>query len=105
MYDFNTGDEIGEFAEPRCCEAQQTIDCSDTYSSLRSASSFSPSACNKGHHGPVRSLAFTPSYNNYASGSEDGTIRIWSWTGIEDAIANLRANGAKDANERAIEKK
>lgn len=35
-------------------------------------------AVNKGHHGPVRSLCFSPDSTQYASGSEDGTIRIWS---------------------------
>ena len=64
-----------------------------------------PPACNKGHHGPVRSLAFTPSFDNYASGSEDGTIRIWSWAGIEEQMANIKLNGSKEQNERAVEKK
>jgi len=36
-------------------------------------------AVNKGHHGPVRCLAFNPSGDAYASGSEDGTIGIWEW--------------------------
>ena len=34
-------------------------------------------AVNKGHHGPVRAVCFAPEGGAFASGSEDGTIRIW----------------------------
>lgn len=40
----------------------------------------------QGHHGPVRCLRYAPDGKTYATGSEDGTIRLWQ-SNISDAPA------------------
>jgi serine-threonine kinase receptor-associated protein len=50
---------------------------SDLYIYLHDFTTGAVLDCYKGHHGPIRCLRYAPDGTRFASGSEDGTIRLW----------------------------
>jgi serine-threonine kinase receptor-associated protein len=54
----------------------------------------------QGHHGPIHSVAYAPGGKSYASGSDDGTVRIWRTFITAEDIERAEA-ARKDKDETA----
>eukprot|EP00276_Gloeochaete_wittrockiana_P007510 CAMPEP_0184645174 /NCGR_PEP_ID=MMETSP0308-20130426/1700_1 /TAXON_ID=38269 /ORGANISM="Gloeochaete witrockiana, Strain SAG 46.84" /LENGTH=328 /DNA_ID=CAMNT_0027074025 /DNA_START=150 /DNA_END=1136 /DNA_ORIENTATION=- len=67
--------------------------CSDNWVRVMDFATGKELECLKGHHGPVHAVRICPNGESFASGSEDGTIRIWAYLGLKAEGMNGKANG------------
>eukprot|EP01025_Chloroclados_australasicus_P049532 TRINITY_DN5646_c0_g1_i10.p3 TRINITY_DN5646_c0_g1~~TRINITY_DN5646_c0_g1_i10.p3 ORF type:complete len:309 (-),score=33.04 TRINITY_DN5646_c0_g1_i10:3390-4316(-) len=98
IWDINSLSTVGEFTMPYTVEsATLTVEHnrfvaagSDMWVHLYDLKTGAELECNRGHHGPIHAVRFAPDGLSYASGSEDGTIRIWVTDGgvEEDPTVN-----------------
>lgn len=69
VYDLNTDEELGMFLLRFCLMLSLDIEfvlISRTFAEVQ-----------KGHHGPIWSVSFSPDGKLYGTGSEDGTVKLW----------------------------
>ncbi|MCP9260866.1 Ribosome biogenesis protein BOP1 [Dirofilaria immitis] len=81
------------YLAPRQRKMKLNVDCAELLPELPNLTEMRPFQRHRrllGHSGQVRSLSFEPdSAEIFASGGEDGTLRLWSMTSLKDPITSV----------------